>query len=98
MQLQWNGQVGPATIVSLVGSLGVLVALGIAWGTITTKQENSGTKLDGIQSKVDQHDKTISSITAHVVKAETQLNMVLPTLQRIEQKLDNAAPAPHGPP
>ena len=37
--MKWDGTIGPASIVSALGALGVLVTMGMAWGTFTTKIE-----------------------------------------------------------
>lgn len=97
MQLEWDGKIGPAAIIGVVGSLSVLVSIGIAWGSMTGKIDAAGVHADDAKIAVkhltetsEQRDRRISIQAERLGKIETAVQFIVPALQRIEQKLDAA--------
>lgn len=91
MDLKWNGEIGPATIVGIVGSLSVLVTLGIVYGKMDSKLDTAATTATEAKTAalMNQHDT--SSQAERLGKVETAVTFIVPTLQRIEAKLERPA-------
>ena len=95
MQLEWDGKIGPASIVGIVGSLSVLVTLGIVWGKTTTKLEavetraiEAHTTITEVAKEASKRDQRVAAQAERLGKIETSIQFVVPALQRIEAKLD----------
>lgn len=95
MALEWEGKVGPAAVVGVVGSLGVLVSLGIAWGSLKGDVQASATMAHeaklAAKEIVDasaRRDQRISQQAERLGKIETSVGFIVPSLQRIETKLE----------
>lgn len=104
MDLKWNGDVGPASIIGVVGSLGVLVSIGIAWGSLNGKVDSAATRAAESKIAVEEvakgtfkRDERISLQAERLGKIETSITFMAPAIQRIEAKLDGlpAASPPH---
>ena len=100
MKLEWDGKVGPASIVGVLGSLSVLVTLGIVWGQTTSKIDTVAVKATEahaatveIAKESTKRDARIATQAERLGKIETSIQFMVPALQRIESKLD-AAPKP----
>lgn len=97
--MKWNGEIGPAAIIATVGSLGVLVTIGIAWGSMTSKIDQAAVhaveaKTAAIDLTKDsgKRDSRISMQAERLGKIETSIQFIVPALQRIETKLDTIKP------
>jgi hypothetical protein len=98
MQIQWDTKVGPASIISLLGALGMLVTIGVMWGqqttnttaAITAAAEAKTAVLDQAK-KSEQRDRIIGEHSIALGQIQTQLGYVSPALQRIEAKIDSQA-------
>ncbi len=95
MQLEWDGKVGPASIVSLVGALAVLVSIGIVWGTATTRLDATAIKAEEAKAAAvkvaedsGKRDQRVAAQAERLGKIETSVGFIVPALQRIESKLD----------
>ena len=93
MNFQWDPKIGPATVVGTVGSLGVLVAVGVAWGSLTAKVD-SVTEVKATIEQMNRHavnrDQKVAEQAERVGKIETSVGFIIPALARIEAKLDSA--------
>ena len=99
MKLEWDGKVGPASIIGVVGSLSVLVTLGVVWGQTTAKLDTVAAKAaDAHEATVEiakdstKRDQRVAAQSERLGKIETSVQFIVPTLQRIEAKLDSAKP------
>ena len=91
MRLEWEPKVGPAAIVGLAGSLGILVTLGIAWGSLSTKVDNVyevKTTVEQMNRHAVNRDAKVAEQAERIGKIETSVGFIMPTLQRIETKLE----------
>ena len=93
MDLQWDPKIGPATIVGLLGSFGILIAGGIAWGSLTAKVE-SVSEVKATVEQMNRHavnrDQKVAEQAERIGKIETSVGFIVPALTRIEAKLDSA--------
>lgn len=101
MNLQWDPKVGPAAIIGMIGSLTALIAIGIAWGTTTTRLDMVITTANDaklaateIKHESDKRDSRIASQAERLAKIESAVTFIVPTLQEIGRKLDNIAAKP----
>ena len=99
MQLEWDGKVGPASIVSLLGALAVLITVGMMWQaqvskTDAAKEAAAEAKAAVVEqaTKSNQRDAVINNHSVALTRIETQMGFINPALQRIEMKLN--APKP----
>lgn len=97
MNIQWDPKIGPATIVSIGGALAILVTIGAAWGTLTTKLDHVlhiSTKTDdkvlAVQKANHKQDEKIAAQSSQISGMQATINFLVPTLQRIEQRLESA--------
>ena len=95
MNLEWDGKIGPASIVSLIGALSVLVTLGIVWGTTTSRIDAAANKADEVKTTTLElakgstlRDQRVAAQAERLGKIETSVQFIVPALQRIEAKLD----------
>lgn len=100
MQLQWEGKVGPAAVISTIGSLGILVSVGIAWGSLkgdvvasAVMAHEAKTAAKEIVESSSKRDQRISAQAERLGKIETSVGFIVPALQRIETKLESLATA-----
>jgi len=98
MKLEWDGHVGPATIVSVLGSLGVLVMMGMAWSSQAAKTDAAAliasearTAAKEVADQSARRDIRVSAQAERLGKIETSVSFIVPALQRIESKLDAVA-------
>jgi ABC-type transporter Mla subunit MlaD len=54
MKLEWDAKIGPASIIGLIGSLTILVSLGVVWGTTTAKIDNTGATVQELKQVVSK--------------------------------------------
>ena len=91
MQLQWEGKVGPSAVIGAIGSLGVLVTVGIAWGSLSTKVDGA-LEIRATVEQMNKHavarDAKVGEQAERIGKIETAVGFIVPTLQRIETKLE----------
>lgn len=85
----------PAFIASVIGSLSLLLTLGIAWGTMTARIDNAAEKqveakaaIAEVNKASAKRDVIINDHSVTLAKIATQLGYVGPALERIEKKLD----------
>lgn len=91
MQLEWEGKVGPAAVVSAFGFTGVLISLGVMWGSMQGDVKSAQTlaqeaKLSAITIKEAnaRRDERIATLSERLTRIETTLGYVAQTLERIE--------------
>lgn len=96
MNIQWDPRVGTAAVVALGGSLAVLVSIGIAWGSMNGKIDAAAVKADAAKVAAENvshasewRDKRIGDQAERLGKIETSIQFIVPSLQRIEAKLDS---------
>ena len=96
MNIQWEPKVGPAAIIGVVGSLSVLVSIGVVWGVSVTKLDVAAEKADearkaalSLQEDSIRRDQRIATQSERIGKIETAVTFMVPTLQRIESKIDS---------
>ena len=92
MDLRWNGEIGPASIVGVVGSLSVLISIGILWGAFTTKIDTTTAVVAEVVKQSATRDDHIAAQSERLGRVETSVGFIVPTLQRIESKLDRPVP------
>ncbi len=97
--LEWDGKIGPATIVGIGGSLSILVSIGWMWAnqaadTKAAAKEASDAKAAVIAADkaAQKRDVIINDHSVTLAKISTQLGFVAPALDRIEKKLDEHRP------
>ena len=88
MDLKWNGEIGPASIVGVIGSLSVLISIGILWGTFTTKIDTTTAVVAEVVKQSELRDDHVAAQSERLGRVETSVGFIVPTLQRIEAKLD----------
>ena len=93
--MKWDGTIGPASIISMIGALSVLVTLGIVWGTTTAKIDAAALKAEQVHQTTLElakggqvRDHRVSDQAERLGKIETSVQFIIPALQRIESKLD----------
>lgn len=98
MQLQWEGKIGPAAVISAVGFLGVLVSIGIAWGSLkgdvvasANMAHEAKTAAKEVADTASKRDQRISQQAERLGKIETSVGFIVPALQRIETKIEALA-------
>ena len=99
MNLEWDGKIGPAAIIGGLGSLGVLVTIGIAWGSMNGKIDSAAVRADEAKTAAQEvsksssfRDQRIAMQAERLGKIETSIQFIVPALQRIESKLDAQTP------
>lgn len=81
---QWDNKVGMAAI----GSLSILIAGGVAWGTIRSQMDSVITAVSNISHESARRDAHMQSQEGRLSKVETSVQFIVPAIQRIEAKLD----------
>ena len=91
MDLKWNGEIGPAAIIGLGGTLSVLVSLGIIYGKMDSKLDTAATTATEAKSAaiINQHDTAAQA--ERLGRVETAVTFLVPTIQRIEARLEKPA-------
>jgi hypothetical protein len=102
MKIAWDRKVGAAAVIGLVGSLSVLVSIGVAWGSMNGKIDAAAVKADAakvaaesISRSSEWRDKRINDQSERLGKIETSVQFIVPAIQRIEAKLDNLPTSRH---
>jgi hypothetical protein len=97
MNLQWDPKIGPAAFISFGGALAVLITLGVAWGTITTKLDHvlsaniaTDHTINTVQRDNLKRDEKIATQSAQISGIQSTVNFIVPSLQRIEQRIEAA--------
>ena len=92
MNVEWDGKVGPA---SIIGVLGFAATIATVWfglkADVTTALSNSTEAKQAIAhvaEKSNERDKIIGDHSVSLGQIQTSLGYMGPALQRIEQKLD----------
>lgn len=96
--MRWNGEVGPAAVIGVLGSLSVLVSVGVVWGSTTSRIDAAATKAAEAKTAVEEvnresvkRDQRAGLQNERLGKIETSIQFIVPALQRIESKLDATA-------
>jgi hypothetical protein len=82
--IQWDGTIGPASIVGVIGSLSVLVSVGVMWGTMATKQESIQSTVLGLERTARNRDEHVSAQGERLGKVETSVSYISSAISRIE--------------
>lgn len=92
--LSWNGEIGPASIISFGGALSVLITIGWMWAnqaadTKAAAKEATEAKAAVVEAdkKADRRDAIINDHSVTLGKIVTELGYVTPAIQRIEAKI-----------
>lgn len=96
MDLKWNGEIGPAAIIGFIGSLSVLVTVGMLYGKMDSKLDTTASTAAEAKVAITVAQQQASSQAERLGRVETAVNFIVPTLQRIEAKLE--PPSPNWPP
>ncbi len=95
--MKWNNEIGWATVVGIFSFLGVLVAVGIAWGSLQGDVKASTSAAAEAKATIAEQtkhailrDKTINEHSVTLGEIKTTLGYIGPAMQRIESKLDTA--------
>lgn len=96
MQLKWNGEIGPATVVTAFGTLSILVAIGSAYGNqqsdiktaqaIALEAKQVAVKLN---ESFSERDRRINESFERMGRVETSIAFIVPSLERIEIRLNS---------
>lgn len=84
MNLQWEPKIGPAIIITLTGSLSVLITIGVIYGISITKLENALIKAENAEKSVSLIKEHASFQNERLGKIETSIQFIIPAIQRIE--------------
>ena len=97
MNVEWDPKIGPAAIISFGGAIAVLVTIGTAWGTLQAKIDHviaanntADQSLLTLQKHNNKQDEKIASQSAQISGIQSTVNFIVPSLQRIEQRLEAA--------
>lgn len=92
--ITWNGEIGPAAIISFGGALSVLVTIGWMWAnqaaeTKAAAKEAADAKIaiTNAEKAAQRRDIIINDHSVTLAKIVTELGYVGPAIQRIETKL-----------
>lgn len=95
MNLQWDPKIGTAAVVGVIGSLSVLVMVGVTWGSMTSKIDiaaviaaEAKTAALEVSRSGALRDIRVSEQSERLGKIETSITFIVPSLARIEAKLD----------
>lgn len=91
MQLEWDRKVGAAAIIGLIGSLAVLVTVGVSWGQMNSKIDMAAFRAEEAKKEVAESAKTVNEQSQRLGKIETAIQFIVPAIERIESKLDTRA-------
>lgn len=90
--MQWKWEFGPASVVGLIGILVYLITLVTQWNSVTNNIDILKVSNSRIEQQVQQQTTAREAISERVIKLETTLtSLVIPSLQRIEQRQDETA-------
>lgn len=84
MNLQWEPKIGPAIVITLTGSLSVLITIGVIYGISITKLENALIKAENAEKSVSLIKEHASLQNERLGKIETSIQFIIPAIQRIE--------------
>jgi len=91
----WNGEIGPAAIISFGGALSVLITIGWMWAnqaaeTKAAAKEAADAKaaIAAADKSAQRRDAVINDHSVTLGKIVTELGYVAPAIQRIESKLN----------
>lgn len=98
-RVEWDNKFGPASVVGVVQIIALIAGLGAIYGAISAKLDAAATNAieaktatvvtaDKFAKDAIKRDEKISSQSERIGKIETSIQFVVPTLQRIEAKLD----------
>ena len=97
MKLELDNRIGAASFIGLGGFISTLVMIGIAWGSMSGKIDAAATKADAAKVAVDgvakiseSRDKRVNDQAVDISAIKTSIGFIVPTLARIEAKLDAA--------
>ena len=92
MNLEWDGKVGPASIIGVLGFAGTIATIWFGLKADVSTALNNSTEakaaLTRVYEKSAERDKIIGDHSVSLGQIQTQLGYMTPALQRIEQKLD----------
>lgn len=108
MKIEWNGQIGPAAILGIIGP--IATAATVIWMAsgnytkIVDKIEAQGTKIEQVAAGSDKRFETVhtalaktqadqSSAEQRMGRVETAIVYVSQQVQRVEARLDGSVPA-----
>lgn len=95
MKLELDNRIGASAFIGLGGFISTLVMIGIAWGSMSGKIDAAATKAEAAKVAVDEvgktsanRDKRVNDQAVDISSIKTSIGFIVPTLQRIEAKLD----------
>lgn len=88
MQIQWEGKVGPAAVISLAHLAVVLVGGAIALARMQDGIDNSRQQVLELRSVVNTMQTASNMSAERTAKVETLVGVALNGIDRVEKKLD----------
>ena len=82
--IQWDGTIGPASVIGLVGTISVIVSMGVMWGSTTTKLESTQASVHTLSQSSAHKDGLIAAQGERLGRVETSVGFIVPAIQRIE--------------
>lgn len=92
-QLRWDGRIGPAFIAAVASILTTVAIGGMIWGRTAATLENAVEAINKADRERVKIRADMSEMDNRLYKVETQLTFVVPSLSRIEGKLNDISTA-----
>ena len=91
MKVEWTSQIGPASVLAIVQIVAVAVGGVAAWVNLSNKVDYTSATLVTTAKESRARDKTVAEHTERLGKIDTSLGFIVPSIQRIESKLDRTS-------
>ena len=106
MQFEWDGKVGPASIICLAQMVGIFIGGAVVWTQLSDKVSNTSEKLDSVRTTVSALRTDLKSSqderaqqSERLGRVETAVTFISSYIKLGVNQFDGVAPfPPHGPP
>ena len=99
MNVQWDPKIGLAAVSAIGGTILILVGLGVTWGNTTRKIDAAAllaaeakAAAKEVSDQSARRDNRVNEQAQRLSKIETAVEFIVPSLQRIETKIDKMPP------
>ena len=93
-RVQWETKVGPAALIGVVQLIGMILGVGVLYGTFTGQIQNlaiNATKAEAAintaEKEARKRDDKLATQSERLGKIETSVQFIVPAIQRIESLL-----------
>lgn len=91
MDLKWEPKYGPAFVTGIVQIVVMMITGAIVWTNLQNDVKAANVKIDALDKVSDRTADLLRLQESRIVKSETAIEFIVPSLKRIEDTINTIA-------